>query len=81
VGQSQQPEVRIHVARRHRLLPVQISYQGIRGWRLIQPPSSIATTLGELVDDAPIVYQTINGQRVQIKSAFRLLDNDTYTFQ
>ena len=40
----------------------------------------VNTPLGELVDDAPFIYQQINGQQVEVPGEFQLIDNDTYTF-
>lgn len=60
---------------------VQISYDGIQGLSIDSKGRlHIKTKLGELIDDAPIVYQTINGKRVVIESAFKLIDSNTYSF-
>jgi len=36
---------------------------------------------GELIDEAPFIYQMIAGQQVEVSGAFKLLDADTYTFE
>ena len=60
---------------------IQVSYQGIDGLCLDQQGAlHIQTAFGELVDDAPYVYQEIDGERVEIASQFVLVDQDTYSF-
>ena len=60
---------------------IQVSYQGIDGLCLDQEGAlHIQTAFGELVDDAPYVYQEIDGKRVEIGSQFVLVDQDTYSF-
>ncbi|KKK58714.1 hypothetical protein LCGC14_3041640, partial [marine sediment metagenome] len=39
------------------------------------------TELGELIDDAPYIYQEIDGERVEVAGAFSLVDADTYRFR
>jgi hypothetical protein len=41
----------------------------------------INTPLSELVDGAPYVYQIINGRQVQISGRYRLIDENSYTFE
>jgi hypothetical protein len=70
-----------HVAPGADYRQVQISYDNIQGLSVDSKGRlHVKTRLGELVDDAPIVYQKVNGKRVQIKSAFKLIDSNTYTF-
>ena len=40
----------------------------------------VSTALGELTDDAPFIYQEINGQQTPVAGRFELVDADTYTF-
>ena len=37
--------------------------------------------LGEVVDNAPYIYQIIGGVEVQVGGTYRLIDADTYTFE
>ena len=61
---------------------IQVSYQGIEGLSLDDAGAlHIQTQLGELIDDAPYIYQQINGEHVEIAGEFRLVDQDTYAFQ
>jgi hypothetical protein len=41
----------------------------------------INTPLGELVDGVPYIYQIINGQQVQLPGGYRLIDENSYTFE
>ena len=41
----------------------------------------INTPLGELVDKVPYIYQIINGRQVQISGRYRLIDENSYTFE
>ncbi len=60
---------------------ISVSYEGIDGLRIDDAGSlRVTTELGELVDDAPYIYQLIDGQEVEVAGQFLLLDNDTYTF-
>jgi len=36
---------------------------------------------GELVDEAPFIYQVVDGRQVEVSGAFTLIDADTYTFE
>ena len=40
----------------------------------------VETELGQLVDDAPYIYQIIDGQEVEVRGSFALADSDTATF-
>jgi hypothetical protein len=61
---------------------VKVSYSGITGLSIDHLGRlHIQTKDGDLIDNAPFVYQTINGKQVQVQASFKLLDNDTYTFQ
>ena len=61
---------------------IQVSYQGIEGLSLDDAGAlHIQTQLGELIDDAPYIYQQINGEHVEIAGEFQLIDQDTYSFQ
>ncbi|HMB95387.1 MAG TPA: SBBP repeat-containing protein, partial [Tepidisphaeraceae bacterium] len=61
---------------------VKINYSGIAGLSIDHLGRlHIQTKSGDLIDDAPFVYQTINGKQVQVKAHFKLLDDHSYTFQ
>jgi hypothetical protein len=60
---------------------IQVSYDGIDALRIAADGSlQIQTELGELTDDAPYIYQEIDGQRVEVAGQFELVDTDTYAF-
>jgi fibronectin type 3 domain-containing protein len=80
-GKSSSLKYEFHVAPGADYSQVQISYDGVKGLRIDSSGRlHIKTQLGELVDDAPVVYQMNGEKRVEIKSSFRLIDKDTYTF-
>ena len=61
---------------------IQVSYQCIEGLSLDDAGAlHIQTELGELIDDAPYIYQEINGEQIEIAGEFLLIDQDTYSFQ
>lgn len=61
---------------------IQVSYNGIEGLWIDDVGSlHITTELGELTDDAPYIYQVINGVKVEVAGQFALVDSDTYTFE
>lgn len=60
---------------------IAVHYEGIEGLALDAAGNlHIATALTELVDDAPIVYQEIDGERRVIPVEFVLLDGTTFGF-
>ena len=40
----------------------------------------VGTPLGELVEEAPYIFQVVDGQEVEVTGAFALVDDDTYSF-
>ncbi|TAE00709.1 MAG: hypothetical protein EAZ98_03750, partial [Oscillatoriales cyanobacterium] len=60
---------------------IKMNYSGVNNIRLRDDGSLILETpLGELIDNAPIVYQDINGQRVNVPAAYNLLGNNQVNF-
>jgi len=58
-----------------------MNYTGVNDIRLRDDGALILETpLGELIDNAPIVYQDINGQRVNVPAAYNLLGNGQVNF-
>ena len=73
-----------HVAAGADYRPIQIHYDGIAGLSLGEDGSLIVdlgNDWGQLVDDAPYIYQQIDGQQVEIAGRFVLIDSQTYTFE
>ena len=59
-----------------------IRYEGSEGLSIDgEGTLHIQTPMGELVDNAPFVYQTINGKKIELTSHYRLIDKGTYTFE
>ena len=60
---------------------IRISYDGIQRMFIARDGSlHVETQLGELIDDAPYIYQDIDGARIEVAGGFQLVDSDTYTF-
>ncbi|MEG4970899.1 SBBP repeat-containing protein, partial [Microcoleus sp. B6-A1] len=60
---------------------IKMNYSGVNDIRLRDDGALILETpLGELIDNAPIVYQDINGQRVNVPAAYNLLGNGQVNF-
>ena len=60
---------------------IKMNYTGVNDIRLRDDGALILETpLGELIDNAPIVYQDINGQRVNVPAAYNLLGNGQVGF-
>ncbi len=63
----------------HRVLGQQdTSHQG--NDRMNAVTTNVSNTWGELIDEAPYIYQLIDGQEAEVAGRFELLDADTYTF-
>ncbi len=60
---------------------IQVSYEGIEGLSIDADGSLVIdTSLGTLTDDAPYIYQEIDGRRSEVPGSFELVDADTYRF-
>jgi hypothetical protein len=61
---------------------VKVDYSGVKGLSIDHLGRlHVQTAAGDLIDDAPVVYQNIDGKRVSIKAEFKLLSDHSYTFQ
>lgn len=81
-GRRNSLKYEFHVAPQADWRQIQISYSGIEGLSIDSKGRlHVSTQFGELIDDAPVVWQVVDGKRVRIKASFKLIDNDTYTFQ
>ena len=59
-----------------------IRYEGIDGLFVdARGALHVKTPLGELVDDAPYIYQVVNGRQVEVAGRYRLIDDASYTFE
>ena len=59
-----------------------VSYDGVNGLSIDEAGAlHIQTDVGELVDDAPFIYQMVDGEQVAVSGGFKLLDANTYTFE
>lgn len=61
---------------------IEITYYGITGLQLdANGALHVQTSLGELIDDGPRIYQEIDGEQVEVTGAFHVIDADTYSFR
>jgi len=59
-----------------------VRYEGIEGLAIDEKGAlHVKTALGEMDDDAPVVYQEREGQRVDVAARFRLIDEHSYGFE
>ena len=80
-GRRNSLKYEFHVAPGADYAQIQISYDGIDGLYIDAAGAlHVQTELGELVDDAPYIYQMIDGEEVEVEGAFVLVDADTYSF-
>ena len=73
-----------HVAPGADFTQIQVRYDGIEGLQVNEDGSlrvALGEEWGELVDDAPYIYQMIHGDKVEVAGRFLLLDQWTYTFE
>ena len=73
-----------HVAPGADYRQIAVQYEGIEGLSLAQDGSlqvNLGAGRGVIRDDAPYIYQEIDGQRVTVAGRFVLLDDRTYSFE
>lgn len=62
---------------------IRVRYEGISGLS-VSKKGSLVVDLGEewgrMVDDAPYIYQEIDGEKVEVAGQFALIDERTYSF-
>ncbi|MHB1034533.1 MAG: DUF7948 domain-containing protein, partial [Pirellulales bacterium] len=72
-----------HVAPGADYRQIQVSYEGIEDLALADDGSlrvHMGEGWGELADDAPYIYQMVDGQQVAVAGQFELIDTHTYAF-
>ena len=61
---------------------VQFSYEGIENLQILNNGDiRVVTAFGNLIEDAPISFQWINGQQKKVGIKYRLVNDSTYGFQ
>jgi hypothetical protein len=82
-GQRDSLKYEFHVAPCADYRQIQVRYTGIGGLSIAED-GSLHINLGdgwdELVDDAPCVYQVIDGRQIAVAARFELIDSRSYTF-
>lgn len=80
-GQQDGMKYEFHVAPHADWRKIRVSYSGSTGLSLGADGSlHIGTPLGEIVEQTPVLYQTINGVGTNVAGHFILIDKDTYGF-
>ncbi len=80
-GRRNSLKYEFHVAPGADYSQIQISYDGIDGLYIDDAGAlHVQTELGELVDEAPYIYQRAGGEEVEVEGTFVLVDADTYSF-
>ena len=80
-GQRDSLKYEFHVAPGADHHQIQVSYDGIDGlWLDDAGELHVQTSLGELIDEAPYIYQQLDGQQIEVAGEFTLIDANTYTF-
>ncbi|MHC4521679.1 MAG: DUF7948 domain-containing protein, partial [Planctomycetota bacterium] len=80
-GRRDSLKYEFHVAPGADATQIEVSYDGIKSLYLDgEGALHVVTALGELIDEAPYIYQDIDGQRVEVAGEFALVDGDTYRF-
>jgi len=81
-GKRSHLKYEFHVAAGADYSQIVIRYEGIEGLSIDNEGRlHIGTPMGELIDDAPVIWQEIDGRRVEIESRYRLIDKTSYTFE
>lgn len=83
-GLTNQLKYEFHIAPGADYRQIAVQYNGIEDLS-INSDGSLQVNLGDqwgaLKDDAPYIYQTIDGRQVQVAGKFILVDSSTYGFQ
>src|SRR5574340_659339 len=70
-----------HVAPGADYQQIQMTYTGVNALSLDADGAlHVQTSLGELIDQPPRIYQDVDGQQVEVTGAFTLVDADTCAF-
>jgi len=80
-GSQSHLKYEFHVAPDAESQDILVRYEGIEGL-LIDDDGAlhVSTPLGDVVDDAPYIYQEIGGERVEVIGSYRIVDDHTYGF-
>ncbi|MBL7132690.1 MAG: SBBP repeat-containing protein, partial [Phycisphaerae bacterium] len=82
-GQRDSLKYEFHVAPGADYTQIQVTYDGIAGLAPAED-GSLLVDLGEgwggLTDDAPVIYQEVDGENVEVAGRFVLVDDWTYSF-
>jgi len=82
-GRRSHLKYEFHVAPGADYRQIQVRYEGIEGLSLAEDGSllvDLGQGWGQVIDDAPVIYQEVGGERVEVAGSFVLLDDSTYGF-
>ena len=83
-GQRDSLKYEFHVAPGADYSKIQVRYDGIEGLSINEAGQLVVNhggDWGQVMDDAPVIYQEIDGERVEAAGRFVLLDEWTYSFE
>ncbi|NIP23899.1 MAG: hypothetical protein GWN67_06895, partial [Phycisphaerae bacterium] len=81
-GRRSHLKYEFHIAEGADYRQIAIKYEGVDGMRIDSNGTlHINTPLGEMVDKVPYIYQIIEGHQVQLPGSYRLIDENSYTFE
>jgi len=83
-GRRDHLKYEFHVASGADFSQIRVSYSGIDGLSIDEAGAlhvRLPGDWGEVVDDAPYIYQLVGGEQVEVAGAYRLVDADTYAFE
>jgi hypothetical protein len=83
-GKGDRLKYEFHVAPKANHTAIGVRYQGVKRLTLDDQGrlhASLPAGWGEAIEEKPLVYQVIDGKRVDVPARFRLVDNHTYGFE
>ncbi len=83
-GRRDHLKYEFHVAPGADFSQIRVSYSGIDALTIDEAGAlhvRLPGDWGEVVDDAPYIYQVVGGEQVEVPGAYRLVDGNTYAFE
>jgi len=83
-GQRDSLKYEFHVSPNIDYRQIAVQYEGVEDlWidKRGRLHAELGNGFGEVIDDAPVIWQEVKGKRVDVAGRFKLLDGDAYTFE
>ncbi|HQY88820.1 MAG TPA: hypothetical protein PK402_09185, partial [Tepidisphaeraceae bacterium] len=83
-GQRDSLKYEFHVAPNIDYRQIAVQYEGVEDLWIDDRGrlhAELGSGFGEVIDDAPVIWQEVKGKRVDVAGRFKLLDGDAYTFE